>query len=79
MWPPMYRYLTDVEPTEKAKALGEFLYLRKCVIKHAHYVARTRQMDAIDKFNSVDHSADSRLLDERRKLGWPVTWNEVIP
>lgn len=76
MWPPMYRYMVDVEPTRKAKLLGDFQEVPRARIVHRHHFLGTRERDEVDAHNAIVDNQDSETLAIREVAGFPVTWNE---
>jgi len=73
-WPPVYRYMVDVEPYLKAKQTGDFSYLPSCIVQHRHYFVGSRPQDAVDQHNRITDDDDEKLLYRRKADGFPVTW-----
>ena len=79
--PPVYNYYcVDSEWNAKAKALGKFYWDERSVVEHLHPAHGKREPDQHDQLK-VDNNwmeIDNKIFEERKALGFPVTWESMI-
>ena len=79
--PDEYKYLCiDVEINEKAKMNGRFYWDKRAIVEHAHSAHNKRPYDEHDEWKDRNNLSelDGEILEKRRSLGFPITWESLI-
>lgn len=79
--PPVYNYYcVDSEWNAKAKQLNKFYWDERAKVEHLHSAHGKRPHDDLDaeKENAGWMEIDNQIFEQRKALGFPITWNSMI-
>lgn len=79
--PPVYNYYcVDSEWNAKAKQLNKFYWDERAKVEHLHSAHNKRPHDDLDaeKENAGWMEIDNQIFEQRKALGFPITWNSMI-
>jgi hypothetical protein len=69
MWSEHYaRTFGDSDSSQIAKLLNRFQFVEKAIIRHEHYLQGRREMDDLDKKNSLNDTIDAQIYQARRQV-----------
>lgn len=78
---PVYEfYHNDEEANERAKRAGRFVWCREAIVQHNHWTRPGQDhKDALDAENEPKARRDKVVFDQRKREGFPDTFERVLP
>lgn len=77
-WPHYKHSFNDVEASERAKAIGRYLWCKDCYVPHRHWTWGDRPKDETDDRNLAEYEESKRIFNERKAAGFPNDFEAVI-
>ena len=79
MYPPLYQsWWCDREVTDIAKKAGRYRWAKEAGVEHFNYTFGKSKIDPTYAEAQKNYEADRELYQERKRLGFPKTWEPIL-
>jgi hypothetical protein len=79
VFPPIYRsWWCDREITDIAQAAGIHRFVKSAIVEHLHYTFQKAPVDRVYADAQGNYESDRVLYEQRKAIGFPVTWEPII-